>query len=77
MDTETYLSSLARNPETSDIQLSERELPPTPWDPHLRTAMAEKGRPAYEETLIETLLEDLLAGRSATEIECEPARRRP
>ncbi|GAB7046574.1 DUF2399 domain-containing protein [Catenuloplanes indicus] len=69
MDAETYLTSLARSPEAIDLQLSERELPLTPWDPSLRRAMTDSRRPAYEEALIETLLEDLLGAATAHAIE--------
>jgi hypothetical protein len=34
----------------------------TPWDPALRSAMSERGLAAYEESLIETLLTDVITG---------------
>ncbi|WP_406447177.1 DUF2399 domain-containing protein [Streptomyces sp. NBC_00876] len=38
------------------------QVAPIPWDPALATAMRARGRPAYEEALIEELVEDVRSG---------------
>lgn len=41
------------------IALAPTELPPTPWDPALRTAMQRHARVVFEEQVVDVLLEDL------------------
>ncbi|GIF76687.1 DUF2399 domain-containing protein [Asanoa siamensis] len=57
-----YLASLATAPADDRVRLGHDAVPDTPWDPALRAAMDERGQAAYEESLIEALLSDLMAG---------------
>jgi uncharacterized protein (TIGR02679 family) len=59
MGTQDYLASLADAGPANQVRLRERALPATPWDPDLQRAMSEHGLAAYEETVIDLLLEDL------------------
>ncbi|MDG4811161.1 DUF2399 domain-containing protein [Micromonospora sp. WMMD1120] len=54
-----YLSSLT-SPAHGRTQLDTAALPTTAWDPNLHEAMTESGCAAYEESLIDELLDDLL-----------------
>jgi uncharacterized protein (TIGR02679 family) len=54
-----YLDSLAAAPPGADVALVGAELPTTPWDPKLRTVMADRALAAFEETLTDDLLVDL------------------
>ncbi|WP_411108697.1 DUF2399 domain-containing protein [Streptomyces sp. c-19] len=42
--------------------LDTERLPEAGWDPALHTAMRAKGRPAYEEALLDDLLDDVRRG---------------
>ena len=57
-----YLTSLAGTSPDDHGRLRSRTVPTTPWDPALQQAMNERGVAAYEETLIEILLDDLQLG---------------
>lgn len=59
MGARDYLASLAEAGAATQVTLRDRALPGTPWDPALQHAMSERGLAAYEETLIDCLLEDL------------------
>jgi uncharacterized protein (TIGR02679 family) len=59
MSADDYLASLTDLPPADQAGLRGRTLPETPWDPELRHAMNHRGVPAYEETLIDRLLDDL------------------
>ncbi len=59
MDAADYLASLAGTSSTDHARLRGRTIPATPWDPQLQRAMSERGLAAYEETLIDVLLNDL------------------
>ncbi len=54
-----YLASLADTSPADHARLRGRTIPATPWDPQLQHAMSERGLAAYEETLIDLLLDDL------------------
>jgi uncharacterized protein (TIGR02679 family) len=56
-----YLDSLASTPADDGVRLDGGTLPATPWDPQLGRVMTERGLAAYEESLIDALLEDLIA----------------
>jgi uncharacterized protein (TIGR02679 family) len=60
MNTEDYLASLADTPADDRIHLRADALPPTPWCPTLQQVMGANGVAAYEESLIESLLADLI-----------------
>ncbi|HEX8345033.1 MAG TPA: DUF2399 domain-containing protein [Actinoplanes sp.] len=59
MNAADYLQSLTDTPIDSRTQLNADVLPPTPWDPDLRRLMREHKVAAYEESLIDSLLNDL------------------
>lgn len=59
MGARDYLASLADANAADQVALRATVLPDTDWDPALRQAMSERGLAAYEETLIDLLLEDL------------------
>jgi uncharacterized protein (TIGR02679 family) len=59
-----YRASLATTQPDERVQLGDRPLPATPWDPALHAAMTELEAAAYEEALIDVLLEDLTAARA-------------
>ncbi|MBT8227774.1 MAG: DUF2399 domain-containing protein, partial [Dactylosporangium sp.] len=67
-----YLASLATTPADDRIRLRPDPLPATPWDPALGDVMSEHGLAAYEESLMEALLADLMTGCVP-----EPSGRRP
>jgi uncharacterized protein (TIGR02679 family) len=54
-----YLDSLT-SPVYGRTRLDPATLPPTAWDPNLHDVMSESGYAAYEESLINQLLDDLL-----------------
>jgi uncharacterized protein (TIGR02679 family) len=54
-----YLASLAGTSSADQARLRGRTIPATPWDPQLQLTMSERGLAAYEETLIDVLLDGL------------------
>ncbi|MEE1807529.1 DUF2399 domain-containing protein [Streptomyces sp. BE133] len=58
MGAQDYMASLHPAPLQPTV-LEPEQVAPTPWDPGLATAMRAQGRPAYEEALIEELVEDI------------------
>ena len=58
MNTADYLSSLT-SPTHGRTRLDTAVLPATAWDPDLHEVMIESGYAAYEESLIDQLLDDL------------------
>ncbi|MDG4760324.1 DUF2399 domain-containing protein [Micromonospora sp. WMMD710] len=60
MSESDYHASLS---DDTDAALDTLRLPDTPWRPALHAAMRERKAAAYEESLIEDLLQDLLAGQ--------------
>jgi uncharacterized protein (TIGR02679 family) len=63
MTADDYLASLTSTLADDRVRLHPDALPDTPWDPILRNVMEQHGLAAYEESLIEPLLTDLIAGR--------------
>ncbi|MFI6266650.1 DUF2399 domain-containing protein [Micromonospora sp. NPDC051006] len=63
MTVSDYHASLS---DDTDAALDIRRLPTTPWNPDLHTAMQKRRAAAYEESLIEDLIQDLLVGRPYT-----------
>jgi uncharacterized protein (TIGR02679 family) len=61
MTASDYTAALHPTPFEPDVVDPDR-LGTTPWDSPLAAAMAETGRPAYEEALLENLLADLRRG---------------
>ncbi|MEV6477019.1 DUF2399 domain-containing protein [Streptomyces sp. NPDC051657] len=61
MSADDYVRSLHPSP-LQPIPLDTERLPETDWDPALRTAMCATGRPAYEEALLDDLLDDVRNG---------------
>ena len=59
MNAADYLQSLTDTPVDSRTRLNAENLPPTPWDPNLWRLMTEHKVAAYEESLIDSLLNDL------------------
>jgi uncharacterized protein (TIGR02679 family) len=68
-----YLASLATEPADDRIRLRADTLPATPWDPALGLVMRERGVAAFEESLIDVLLADLIAGEPQEESSLTPA----
>lgn len=62
MSAHDYLVSLTRPSETVALTDGSR-LPLTSWDPELIAAMASRGLAAYEESIMDELLEDLSNGK--------------
>ncbi|MGW8354306.1 DUF2399 domain-containing protein [Streptomyces wedmorensis] len=61
MNADDYVRSLHPTPFQPTALDTER-LPETGWDPALHTAMRAQGRPAYEEALLDDLLNDIRRG---------------
>ncbi|MFJ3697217.1 DUF2399 domain-containing protein [Streptomyces sp. NPDC090052] len=61
MSTDDYVRSLHPTP-FQPTPLDTERLPETEWDPALRTVMCATGRPAYEEALLDGLLDDIRSG---------------
>ncbi|MFJ3980107.1 DUF2399 domain-containing protein [Streptomyces sp. NPDC090021] len=61
MNAESYTRSLHPDP-LYGTELDLARLPDTEWDPTLQAAMHACGRPAYEEALLDQLVEDLRHG---------------
>ncbi|GGL16009.1 DUF2399 domain-containing protein [Mangrovihabitans endophyticus] len=59
MNAADYLGSLAGS-APGRTRLDTVALPATAWDPNLRVVMTKSGYAAYEEALIDQLLDDLL-----------------
>ncbi|MFF8617152.1 DUF2399 domain-containing protein [Streptomyces sp. NPDC015350] len=62
MNADDYVRSLHPAPFQSTALDTER-LPETGWDPTLHTVMRAQGRPAYEEALLDGILDDIRHGR--------------
>ncbi|MFD6334226.1 DUF2399 domain-containing protein [Streptomyces niveus] len=61
MSADDYIRSLHPTP-FQPTPLDTERLPETEWDPALHTAMCATGRPAYEEALLDDLLNDIRNG---------------
>lgn len=61
MNADDYVRSLHPTP-LQPTALDTDRLPETGWDPALHTAMCAMGRPAYEEALLDGLLDDIRSG---------------
>ncbi|MFD7552587.1 DUF2399 domain-containing protein [Streptomyces sp. NPDC059816] len=61
MNAEDYVRSLHPTP-FQPTALDTKRLPETEWDPALHTVMRAQGRPAYEEALLDNLLDDIRRG---------------
>ncbi|MEV7108949.1 DUF2399 domain-containing protein [Streptomyces atroolivaceus] len=62
MSADDYVRSLHPTP-FQPAALDTERLPETEWDPALRTVMCAAGRPAYEEALLDDLLNDIRSMR--------------
>lgn len=74
MNANDYVRSL--HPTPSQHPLDTERLPETGWDPAPHTAMCAQGRPAYEEALLNDLLDDIRSGHPPPE-PVDPARPGP
>ncbi|MFD9047214.1 DUF2399 domain-containing protein [Streptomyces zaomyceticus] len=61
MNTDDYVRSLHPAP-FQPTSLDTERLPETEWDPALNAAMRARGRPAFEEALLDDLLDDIRRG---------------
>ncbi|MFE9139352.1 DUF2399 domain-containing protein [Streptomyces sp. NPDC007355] len=61
MNADDYVRSLHPDP-FQPTPLDTERLPETGWDPAVHTAMRARGRPAYEEALLDDLLDDIRRG---------------
>ncbi|MGW3778116.1 DUF2399 domain-containing protein [Streptomyces sp. NPDC005091] len=61
LSADDYVRSLHPTP-FQPTPLDTERLPETGWDPALHTAMYATGRPAYEEALLDDLLDDIRSG---------------